>query len=77
LDSYVQDSICGTWEVLADAVYPGGSVLLINAGWPMKGVEKCIWAKKISPHVDVENNKSNSFRAFRDGLLRLISAGKA
>ena len=24
LYSYVQDSICGTWEVLADVVYPGG-----------------------------------------------------
>jgi len=24
LDRYVQDSICGTWELLADAVYPGG-----------------------------------------------------
>ena len=28
LNSYVQDSICGTWEVLADAVHPGGSQLL-------------------------------------------------
>ena len=25
LGSYVQDSICGTWEVLADAVHPTGS----------------------------------------------------
>lgn len=25
LNTYVQDSICGTWEVLADAVYPGGT----------------------------------------------------
>lgn len=24
LNAYVQDSICGTWEKLADAVYPGG-----------------------------------------------------
>ena len=24
LEAYVQDSICGTWEVLADAVYSGG-----------------------------------------------------
>ena len=28
LDGYVQDSICGTWEVLADAVHTGGSVRL-------------------------------------------------
>ncbi len=25
LDNYEQDSICGTWEKLADAVYPGGA----------------------------------------------------
>ena len=24
IDGYEQDSICGTWELLADAVYPGG-----------------------------------------------------
>ena len=24
LDKYVQDSVCGTWEVLADAIHPGG-----------------------------------------------------
>ena len=24
LNRYVNDSICGTWELLADAVFPGG-----------------------------------------------------
>ena len=28
LEAYVQDSICGTWEVLADAVYSGGATRL-------------------------------------------------
>ena len=31
LNTYVQDSICGTWEVLADAVYPGGTSKLNKA----------------------------------------------
>lgn len=26
LEAYRNDSICGTWEVLADAVFPGGSI---------------------------------------------------
>ena len=36
LDNYVQDSICGTWEVLADAVYPGGSQPL-KVGYQLAG----------------------------------------
>jgi len=28
LDRYVQDRVCGTWELLADAVYPGGSTAI-------------------------------------------------
>ena len=35
LNTYVQDSICGTWEVLADAVYPGGTwEVLADAVYP-------------------------------------------
>ena len=40
LDDDVNDSICGTWEVLADAVYPGGRTALIPqelaSGWSGK-----------------------------------------
>ncbi len=32
LDEDVSDSRCGTWEVLADAVYPGGCTELICKG---------------------------------------------
>jgi hypothetical protein len=35
LDRYVQDSVCGTWETLADAIFPGGSTALRKAGWPL------------------------------------------
>ena len=31
LDAYVQDSICGTWEVLAEAVHPGGAAALAKS----------------------------------------------
>jgi len=71
LNTYVQDSICGTWEKLADAVYPGGSQKLKQLGWPHTGQAKCEWAKNIAPRLDVEVNKSKSFQVFRDGLRNL------
>ena len=40
LHSYENDSICGTWEKLADAVYPGGSAKLSEKGWQAVGAEK-------------------------------------
>jgi hypothetical protein len=73
LDSYHQDSICGTWEKLADAIYPGGSRALQKAGWPHPGEEKCNWARRIAGHIDIEKNKSKSFQAFRNCLLILAN----
>ena len=71
LGGYMQDSICGTWEVLADAVHPGGSAQLKSAGYPIAGQAKCEWARKITPHVDVNRNRSKSFQVFRDGVRSL------
>ena len=71
LNGYVQDSICGTWEVLADAVHPEGSAHLKALGYPAAGMAKCKWAREIAPHMDVDNNQSNSFRVFRDGVRKL------
>ena len=71
LNSYVQDSICGTWEVLADAVHSGGSIPLKASGYPAAGVAKCEWAGKIAPLMDVDSNKSKSFQVFRDGVRNL------
>ena len=71
LDSYVNDSICGTWERLADALYPGGVQVLISRGWQAVGAEKSRWAKEIAPFMDVMNNASPSFRYFRDKLQAL------
>ena len=37
LNNYINDSICGTWELLADAVYKGGhKILQKKAGWPLE-----------------------------------------
>lgn len=71
LNSYVNDSICGTWERLADAVYGGGSAALSAKGWQAVGAEKSQWAERISPHMDVDVNASPSFVYFREKLLEL------
>jgi len=68
LQSYEQDSICATWEVLADAVFHGGSERLTEIGYPQIGREKCRWGENIGQYFDVESNCSPSFRAFRDLL---------
>lgn len=66
-NKYVQDSICGTWEVL-------GAMLKSNIGtYPKRDrrvlMEKCVWAKKISPHMNIRSNRSPSFQEFKDSLL--------
>ncbi len=71
LNRYTQDSICGTWEVLADAIHPGGSARLKREGYPAAGQAKCAWARQIAPHVDVDKNQSRSFQVFRDGVKKL------
>ena len=73
LENYRQDDICGTWEVLANAVHKGGAAALKKEGWPASGIEKCAWARKIAPHMDPDRNRSPSFRAFRDGVRRLAA----
>lgn len=74
LASYVQDSVCGTWELLADAVLSGGAARLIAEGYPRAGEEKCRWATLIAPHIEPDRNLSPSFQAFRSGLLSLCTA---
>ena len=73
LSRYVQDSTCGTWELLADALHPGGSAEVRRAGWPLPGQLKREWAERIGPAMDVETNASPSFIKFRDGLRSLVS----
>lgn len=71
LRGYKQDSICDTWEYLADVIYPGGAKELKKHGYPVVGKTKCDWATKIAPHMDVENNKSKSFQVLREGFRKL------
>ena len=74
LNQYVNDSICGTWECLADALYNGGSAALSAKGWQAVGTEKSRWTEKITPHMDVKNNVSPSFNYLRQKLLELADA---
>ena len=76
LKAYKNDSVCGTWECLANAVYPGGEKALSKKGWQGVGREKSIWAEKIAPRMDVESNKSPSFRYFKDTLQGLSKQGE-
>jgi hypothetical protein len=63
MDSYVQDSICGTWELFRDVIGDTGD-------------NKVEWAKTIGLHLTpkwkgTEANASHSFRQFCTGLLLL------
>jgi len=71
LDRYRQDSVCGTWELLADAIYPGGSVGLKKAGWPLPGQVKCEWAERIGVLLEPSRNVSPSFQKLWEGLRRM------
>ncbi len=75
LNSYQNDSICGTWERLANAIYPGGSVALSKQKWWVIGREKSHWAQNIAPHINIDGNRSPSFQCFCDELRQLTGAG--
>jgi len=62
LNGYKNDSICGTWELLADAVCKGGHRVLIKMGWRAVGKQKSVWAEEISPYMNIDGNISPSFR---------------
>ncbi len=71
LDSYINDSICGTWEKLADALYRGGHVALKKLGYQTVGKEKTEWAGKIALYMDVNNNQSPSFNEMKRSIDNL------
>jgi hypothetical protein len=73
LKSYINDSICDTWEMLANALFSGGAKKLSQLGYQAVGQEKTTWAGRISPYMDVDDNLSPSFCYFRDKLRRLTS----
>lgn len=71
LKTYINDSICGAWELLADVVTPEGSRGLLEKGWVITGKHKSEWAKSISPHMNIDANLSSSFNYFRDTVRDL------
>lgn len=72
LNSYQNDTICGTWELLADAIFAGGSNALKKRPWYVIGKEKSAWAEKITPYMNVNQNASPSFCYFRDKVREFI-----
>ena len=76
LSEYVQDSICGTWEVLAAAVYPGGLTKMLKEcpTYREKGTVKSEWAEKIGAFMDISNNNSPSFNYFINEIKNRCSA---
>lgn len=74
LDRYHQDSVCGTWELLADAIQPGGAATLKASGYPAAGEAKHDWAERMGPLMDPTANASPSFRKFAEALRRLTTA---
>ncbi|MBF0106181.1 MAG: hypothetical protein HQM16_12740 [Deltaproteobacteria bacterium] len=73
LKKYKNDCICGTWELLADAVYPGGASALSEQGWQVVGTQKTSWASSIAVHIRVANNTSPSFNYFVRKLRELTA----
>jgi hypothetical protein len=73
LRRYQQDTVCQTWELLADAVYPGGAKAIKDAGWPLPGQMKHQWAERIGPLLVPERNVSPSFQKLCSGLQRLVA----
>ncbi len=59
------DGITQCWETLEQ--------LLQKGGYYPSGLPKIENARKVSKHMDIENNSSHSFNIFKKGLQELIS----
>ncbi|MFC0140023.1 hypothetical protein ACFFJN_08095 [Erwinia mallotivora] len=73
LNTYIQDSICGTWELLAAAEEP--HILKAGKRSSITLDKKKEWSKKIPIHMDVNSNLSPSFNHFRKILTEHTSVG--
>lgn len=71
LDSYVQDSVCGTWETLCRAVSENAEEL-IDIGYPAIGHYKALWAETISRYMLPQKNVSPSFNTFKMALITAL-----
>jgi hypothetical protein len=71
--SYRQDSVCGTWELLArvlEGKHKGDE--LIRVGYPAVGIYKSEWARRISPYMKIERNQSPSLQKFIRRLEKIL-----
>lgn len=68
-NEYVQDSVCGTWQMLCRVTFPSNFESIIDIGYPAIGHYKARWAEAISPYLEPENNVSPSFITFKNALL--------
>lgn len=74
LNTYQQDAVCGTWELLADAVVKGGSAVLKKQGFHTAGEFKHDCANRIGPLMELARNVSPSFQQTRQGFVSLLTA---
>lgn len=75
IKAYEQDTIGETWEMLANAVYPGGLAALkkkSKSSYSETGKAKCEWADKIGKNLTPDENKSPSFQHFFSELTARI-----
>lgn len=73
LNNYQQDAVCGTWEMLADALVKGGAAALKKQGFHKAGEFKHDCANRIGPLMDVARNQSPSFCNTRQGVNDLLA----
>ena len=76
LDNYQQDSICGTWELLARVIMGSQAENLIRIGYPAVGAYKHLWAEKISRNMKIANNISASYQDFVKRLTQVFDWAK-
>lgn len=72
--AYQQDSICGTWEKLADVIYKGGIKQFMQdcPTFIEKGKVKYEWAQNIGKYMTIEKNQSPSFQHFINEIEKRI-----
>jgi hypothetical protein len=74
LTGYTQDSIVGTWETLANAIYPGGLLNMKKDCTTYReiGSVKCEWSDKIGKVMELSRNSSPSFQYLIRKLDNLV-----
>lgn len=70
--NYAQDSICGTWEILAAVLAGRQAEHIIRLGYPAVGQIKNEWARQIAPFMEPGRNRSPSFQRFYRLLLHSL-----